>query len=164
MVSTHSTVPNKGGPGTLLGNVGELVVRRYGEEFESVVGQVDPFPLGQARLEPAEDVELPWRWVALLGTLSVGVVGASPGGEAGRLLSALSHALHLGRSAGVQQFVTPLQRGGWRTDWRTALGVMVDAADAQQDGRSEMLIVERSREYFTNLAELAPSYGVEVVG
>ena len=71
LVATHSTVPDNEGPGTALGNVGQLALRRYGDEFESVVGQVDPFPLGQARLEPAEDVELPWRWVGLLGTLHV---------------------------------------------------------------------------------------------
>ena len=162
LVATHSTVPNRGGPGTLLGNVGELAMKRYGDEFESVVGQVDPFPLGQARLEPAHDVELPWQWVGLLGTLHIATAAGPVARADGLLLAALSAALGEASRRGFATVVTPLQRGGWRMDWRSALGLMVQAADGVYDTSTTMVLVERSPERFERLTELATAYAIEV--
>ena len=162
LVATHSTVPNRDGPGTLLGNVGELAMKRFGDEFESVVGQVDPFPLGQARLELAEDVDLSWGWIGLLGTLHVITASADVESSSGRLLSAMEAALQQAVRRGARSIITPVQRGGWRMHWQTALGRMVDAADRVADATTTMVIVERSAKRFRSLAELAPSYGIEV--
>ena len=162
LVATHSTVPDKEGPGTALGNVGQLALRRYGDEFESVVGQVDPFPLGQAWLEPAEDVELPWRWVGLLGTLHVTTTEDASARAEGWLLASLDAALREASQRGLTTVVSPLQRGGWRMNWRTALGLMVQAADGVHDAGMTLVLMERSPERFREMAELATAYALEV--
>lgn len=161
VLATHSTVPNRDGPGTLLGNVGEAALRMYGDELESVVGQIDPFPLGHARIEPADDVDLPWKWVVLIGTLDVVTVDRAVRAPAGRLLSAFEQALRAAARVGAAHVVSPLQRGGARLDWQRAFGVMVQAAERLP---GELGILERHPEHFENLARLAPSFGVEVRG